>query len=734
VALLVWLLWAWCSVDVARSALTQLRRHELLSDAPRTIDRVAARVAGLAMLVMTVLPGFTTSAGASVSTTTLRVPSVVASTILAPPAPPIPSQRTYAVQDGDCLWSIAQDLYGDPLDWTVIAKANLGHVMGDGRLFHDPSLIFAGWKLDIPHLPSAMPSATNASPLPSLLPIHTHTPEAEGNQSLGTPPARGAATTKSPPTLATHSTLPQTWWLPTGIASSALLLGLVLRRQRRAGAVLASDALIDAVAIIEEYPVEPLVTLLERSILLASRDGVLTAASLMTINPEGAQLRRGADLIWTATPADLSAPCRPPTTSPGFVLPLSDAGGCSEVLIVPRGTTSTLMGASATRIMSEAMALQREFLWGMWNHLEDSEQPCDPDQLALLTRLGGDRDEDAAYILVVDHGGDIDLDQYASSGQEDQGDRAPLAMFDTLGQALLNAPTSSATMPAPLSVTIEADHHGPLLRLLTPEPRIDGLAQTIEPSRQRRVIELIAYLCLHRDHAPNADRLRTRLLGTTQRDAAAKTLFNITSAARRALGTSPDGKHHLPAVTRDGRYEIASSVHSDIEYFFSWTAPTHVSPEQRLDDLRRAFELIEGEPLSARLSGYHWLSAEGLRASLEVCVETAAREGVALALASGSLGLADAMVAKARCVASYSEELCILAMRVAAARCSESGLRSAFEALGQVRDQLDPGSEPDIHHEQVYRSLLERIRADQASLAAIEAAPRSTRPSAPAAL
>ena len=70
-------------------------------------------------------------------------------------------------------------------------------------------------------------------------------------------------------------------------------------------------------------------------------------------------------------------------------------------------------------------------------------------------------------------------------------------------------------------------------------------------------------------------------------------------------------------------------------------------------------------------------------------------------------------------------------MNLAAHRGDISGLRRAYEDFGSVVEALDPGSWPIEAVEDRYRGLLSQA---QASFAAIEAAPRSTSPSAPAAL
>ena len=81
------------------------------------------------------------------------------------------------------------------------------------------------------------------------------------------------------------------------------------------------------------------------------------------------------------------------------------------------------------------------------------------------------------------------------------------------------------------------------VRLLTAIPRIDGLQEALSPKRARRAIEVVAYLGLHRPDPVTSDRLRTRVLGTRESDAAAKTLFNTIGAARRALGLDSTGSN-----------------------------------------------------------------------------------------------------------------------------------------------------------------------------------------------
>ena len=85
------------------------------------------------------------------------------------------------------------------------------------------------------------------------------------------------------------------------------------------------------------------------------------------------------------------------------------------------------------------------------------------------------------------------------------------------------------------------------VRLLAMTPRLDGLRENLPPNRARRAVELVAYLALHQPDVITSDRLRTRVLGSSDADAASKTLFNTAYAARRAMGVDERGEPLFPA-------------------------------------------------------------------------------------------------------------------------------------------------------------------------------------------
>jgi DNA-binding SARP family transcriptional activator len=278
-----------------------------------------------------------------------------------------------------------------------------------------------------------------------------------------------------------------------------------------------------------------------------------------------------------------------------------------------------------------------------------------------------------------------------------------------------------------------------ILRLLTPLPRIDGLAEPLPTKRARRAIELVAYLALHRPHPVTTDRLRTRVLGSSDLDAAAKTLFNTAAAARKALGPDEQGRPLLPPAGRSGRYTVEDRVTVDtleLEHLVH-RAAAETDLATQIDLLRRALALIEGEPMAAVMGGYEWWAAEGHAARTACVVVDAACHLANVATSAGLPALAAWGITQARLVEAYSEALSRAAMRSAAAAGDADLLRREWHECCRQVDELDPGAMPSEETELLYTRLVRRsptTETDYASLPAMEPAPRSTVPSAPAAL
>jgi DNA-binding SARP family transcriptional activator len=249
------------------------------------------------------------------------------------------------------------------------------------------------------------------------------------------------------------------------------------------------------------------------------------------------------------------------------------------------------------------------------------------------------------------------------------------------------------------------------VRLLTPTPRLDGLAEELPPNRARRAVELVAYLALHRPEPVTSDRLRTRVLGNADADATSKTLFNTAHAARRAIGVDDRGTPLFPPATRSGHYQVSDDVSVDVQRAVDLCVQADSTDDSDLAIAlyRAALELVEGEPLANALSGYAWWEAEGHGGRVATLLVDAACALAALASEAGCFELARWGIEQARLVEPYRESLARAAMEVAAAAGDADRLRLEWRACLRMVDALDPGSTPSRRTEALYGELSRRV-------------------------
>ena len=186
------------------------------------------------------------------------------------------------------------------------------------------------------------------------------------------------------------------------------------------------------------------------------------------------------------------------------------------------------------------------------------------------------------------------------------------------------------------------------------------------------------------------------MLGSSDADAAAKTLFNTAYAARRAMGVDEQGEPLFPPGTRTGQYQVSPEVTVDVQRAAALAAvgKAQEDPELAMAYLRAALELVEGEPLANALSGYTWWEAEGHGGRIAAVLVNAACDMAALAADAGHFDLAQWGLERARLVEPYSEALSRAAMQVAAAEGDADRLRREWRECQRRVDELDPGSSP----------------------------------------
>lgn len=255
---------------------------------------------------------------------------------------------------------------------------------------------------------------------------------------------------------------------------------------------------------------------------------------------------------------------------------------------------------------------------------------------------------------------------------------------------------------------------GPVeVKLLAAVPGVEGLHAPLPPKRARRATELIAYLAVHGPDAVTGDRLRTRVLGTADADAARKTLFNVAGAARQALGAGPDGTPLFPHATRSGHYRLSPLITVDALRMERALRAGLCAPDLSgaTELLHAGLDLVSGEPLGSALTGYEWWRAEGHERRIADVVVDAACALAREAVREGRIDLARWAVDRARLVEHYSEALCRAAMQVAAAGGDARRLRSEWLECRRQVDEVDPGGSPSEPTEQLYA----RLRAQLAS-------------------
>lgn len=333
------------------------------------------------------------------------------------------------------------------------------------------------------------------------------------------------------------------------------------------------------------------------------------------------------------------------------------------------------------------------------------------------------------------------------TGEAGTGDAA-IAIDDGNGSRPLGVrPSAAATRRLPALGSSHPVARGQAeVRLLQSVPDISGLAASIDPKRARRAVELVAYLAVHHPHPVTGDRLRTRVLGSPDVDAARKTLFNTAAAARQALGPGPAGELLFPPATRAGHYRVSPLVTVDalrciatIEGALAWLPPLHGDGEDDGDDhdhdvaagggeredpaglLESALQLVGGEPLGGELTGFGWWRSEGHERRLADAVVDGACTLMRLSISEGQLDRARWTLERARAVEPYSEALTRAALRLAAASGDAHRLQREWNECVRQADELDPGTLPSAKTEQLFVLLRSRLaargrRADEAIL------------------
>ena len=738
--LAAWVAWAACCAQLIRAVVAHVRSGEVgVRRGSSVLDRVAARIAFGVLALTTFGAPLTLAAGAGASAPA----SIGQSTAMTATHPlrvsgsPAASASTYAVQRGDTLWGIADDLLGDGADWTALASLNLGRDLGGGARFVDPDQLREGWHLR--------------------LPADTRHAVADGGRTGGAgEPHREPA-----------GHLPELVALGLGSLACAALARRAGHR-RRIGVRFTADAVVgpslsegalDAATLLHRFSGVPALHSFEAAncLLGLSLDGrasgptvraICVSASGVTFcfadaprdEPPQGFVRVKNDTAWHVSHGALEGHDPSPPYLP-VVLPIGDDGEGTWLVPLEPGDVLPVLGEAAPALWRAARAAA-----GCWAWSETVLVTEDPDDVGLHAEAAADPmvarrvlfcgdpaslpPEVAARCAVITMApvaaSDLTVlvDRRAATlhpmglvvrphlqSTETAEQIAELVAPHPEGDRTARAATTRQATAGPGRGTAALTPGAVDVRLLTMTPRLDGLQDELPPNRARRAVELVAYLALHQPDVITSDRLRTRVLGSSDADAASKTLFNTAYAARRAMGVDEHGDPLFPAGTRHGLYQLSPRVTIDVQRAgeLAAEAKEQSDPAAAIAYLRAALSLVEGEPLANALSGYSWWEAEGHGGRIAAVLVDAACVMASLASDAGLFDLARWGLEQARIVEPYSEALSRSAMELAAAEGDVDRLRLEWRECQRRVDALDPGGSPSARTESLYGELSRRV-------------------------
>ena len=750
-AVAAWVAWVACCAQLVRAVVAHVRSGDVSAPGDASVmDRIATRIAlGIVAITTVGVPLALPSAAGAVAVAV--VTSQAAGTLLPAPHPRGTALDlvtvAHAVQPGDTLWSIAEERLADGADWTTIAALNLGHDMGGGKRFVDPDHIRAGWHLRLP--PAAQPAGGGT---PSLRHRRVAVP-GSGDR------------------------LPELVALGMGSLACAALARRARSRRRidpfsgdlDLGPAL-SDEAVDVAALLHRFAEVPALRSFEAANCLLGRslqgDPSGPVVRTICVSPSGVTF--GLTEARADTP-DLFAPRHDGTawhvdhaalghedTSGPYVpiaLPIGEDDEGAWLVALGPGDVLPLLGESAPELARSAQSAVRAWAWSDSVLVTDDPDhpelgtPPDPGDAADGRYRLFFGDPGALSPLVAEHVAVVTTATVAATDLTVLVDRRG-ATLHPMGRVVrphlqpvetarhlleLTAP-SVGRVPAPherhdvapAAVTVREPAGGGSdgvaalapgtvdVRLLTMTPRLDGLREDLPPNRARRAVELVAYLSLHQPDVITGDRLRTRVLGSSDADAASKTLFNTAHAARRAMGVDEQGAPLFPAGTRNGLYQVSAQVTVDVHRAIALAeaARSQHDSDLAIAHYRAALHLVEGEPLANALSGYSWWEAEGHGGRIAAVLVDAACSMAALASDAGHYDLARWGLERARLVEPYSEALSRSAMELAAAEGDADRLRLEWRECQRRVDALDPGSSPSSRTESLYGALSRGVLVD----------------------
>ena len=247
------------------------------------------------------------------------------------------------------------------------------------------------------------------------------------------------------------------------------------------------------------------------------------------------------------------------------------------------------------------------------------------------------------------------------------------------------------------------------ISVLGPVEISGGDVSALEPSRRMAALALLAYMAAH-DRPITADEIAGALwpLDASKDDINGpqrKTVMNVISRARAVLGYTAAGKERI--VYSSQGYRLAGDVTSDWDRFEKYVANARrQSPDGAMTSLRRALELVRGEPFGGVLSSqfFEWVASEHLDMTFSAKAVDAAQDLGQFALNAGDLDGVVWAVEKGLQLEPTREELFCLWMHALGRQGRSAKVDDVYRRLKLViRQRLDPLQEPRPETREVWR-------------------------------
>ena len=231
------------------------------------------------------------------------------------------------------------------------------------------------------------------------------------------------------------------------------------------------------------------------------------------------------------------------------------------------------------------------------------------------------------------------------------------------------------------------------VRLLTFTPEIVGLAEPLPSNMAVRITELVAWLALQGTKGTtSASMLDHGIVGATS----TKTLYNVVSAARSALGTDAIGASRLIADRRTGTYRLADDVTVDVLRFVQMAERgiDIEDPHAAVELCRAALHLIDDTPVGNGSGRYGWWSSIWEARIGRLATKAAGRLGELARHEVIDLEVARTGIERARLAADGEGELHRVSMVLEAWAGNDERVEREWQAACAQAEELEAGSVP----------------------------------------